>query len=59
MYSKVSTDMNYTQREAEITKLWKEKDIQRRSYDLRKEGDRFTFYDGPPTANGRPHIGHV
>ena len=59
MYSKVSTDMNYPEREAAITKMWKERDIVRKSYDLRKEGKRFTFYDGPPTANGKPHIGHV
>jgi len=59
MYNKVATDMKFPQREAEITRLWKEKDVIRKSFDLRKDGEKFTFFDGPPTANGRPHIGHI
>ena len=59
MYSKVSTDMNFVDREKEIAKFWKENDIFQKSMDSRKEGPTYTFYDGPPTANGKPHIGHV
>ncbi len=59
MYNKVATDMNFPARERDVTALWKEKDIMRKSFDLRKEGEQFTFFDGPPTANGRPHIGHI
>ncbi len=59
MYNKVDTNMNFVEREKEIGKFWKEHDIFRKSMDSRKEGETFTFYDGPPTANGKPHIGHV
>ena len=59
MYNKVVTDMNFPQREAEITAMWKQRDIIRKSFDLRRGGEQFTFFDGPPTANGRPHIGHI
>ena len=59
MYSKVSADMNFVDREKEVAKFWKEKDIFNKSMENRKEGPTYTFYDGPPTANGKPHIGHV
>ena len=60
MYKKVSTDMNFAQREKEVLAFWKEKDILKKNLRLRADSDRsFTFFDGPPTANGRPHIGHV
>ncbi len=59
MYTKAPTDMKFPEREKQITQLWKEKDIIRKSFDLRKEGEQFTFFDGPPTANGKPHIGHI
>ncbi len=59
MYKKVSTDLNFVEREKEIEKFWKDNDIFRKSMENRKEGETYTFYDGPPTANGKPHIGHV
>ena len=59
MYKKVSTDLNFVDREKEVEAFWKEHDIFRKSMENRKEGETYTFYDGPPTANGKPHIGHV
>jgi len=59
VYEKVSSDMDFTTREQQIEDFWKSKDIIRKSFDLRKGSESFTFYDGPPTANGKPHIGHV
>ena len=59
MYKKVSTDLNFVDREKEIEKYWGDNDIFQKSMDSRKEGETYTFYDGPPTANGKPHIGHV
>ena len=59
MYQKVSTDLNFVDREKEIEKFWRENDIFKKSMENRKEGPTYTFYDGPPTANGKPHIGHV
>ena len=59
MYNKVATDMNFVSREQAIAAMWKEKDIVRKSYHHRDGAERFTFFDGPPTANGKPHIGHV
>ena len=59
MYSKVSTDMKFVEREKEIEKFWDENHIFEKSIDSRKDGPTYTFYDGPPTANGKPHIGHV
>ena len=59
MYQKVSTDLNFVDREKEVEKFWRENDIFRKSMENRKEGPTYTFYDGPPTANGKPHIGHV
>ncbi|HIR77953.1 MAG TPA: isoleucine--tRNA ligase [Candidatus Egerieenecus merdigallinarum] len=59
MYNKVPTDLNFVSREREVARLWKEKDVIHKSFDLRKDGEHFTFFDGPPTANGKPHIGHI
>ena len=59
MYQKVSSDLNFVQREKNVEKFWRENDIFRKSMENRKEGPTYTFYDGPPTANGKPHIGHV
>ena len=59
MYKQVSASMNFVEREKEVEKFWKENDIFRKSIESRKEGPTYTFYDGPPTANGKPHIGHV
>ncbi len=59
MYNKVSTNMNFVEREKETEKFWRENDIFKKSMENRKEGETYTFYDGPPTANGKPHIGHV
>lgn len=58
-YHKVATDMNFVGREREVAEFWREKDIIRKSFALREGAEPFTFYDGPPTANGRPHIGHI
>ena len=59
MYQKVSKDLNFVDREKATEKFWLENDIFRKSMEARKEGETYTFYDGPPTANGKPHIGHV
>ena len=59
MYEKVSTNLNFVEREKKVEKFWKDNDIFRKSMENRKEGPTYTFYDGPPTANGKPHIGHV
>ena len=59
MYQKVDTDLNFVQREKQVEQFWKENHIFEKSMENRKEGPTYTFYDGPPTANGKPHIGHV
>ncbi len=59
MYNKVETNMNFVQREKATEQFWKENNIFEKSMENRKEGETYTFYDGPPTANGKPHIGHV
>ncbi len=59
MYDKVSANMNFVEREKNIEKFWEENKIFEKSIDTRKSGPTYTFYDGPPTANGKPHIGHV
>ena len=59
MYQKVDTNLNFVDREKEVCEFWKENDIFQKSVDSRKDGPTYTFYDGPPTANGKPHIGHV
>ncbi len=59
MYQKVPTNMNFVEREKNIEKFWEDNEIFKKSMEHRKEGETYTFYDGPPTANGKPHIGHV
>ena len=59
MYQKVDTNLNFVDREKKVEKFWKDNDIFEKSMENRKEGPTYTFYDGPPTANGKPHIGHV
>ena len=59
MYEKVSSNLNFVEREKKTEKFWEDHDIFRKSIDLRAGGKTYTFYDGPPTANGKPHIGHV
>ena len=59
MYKKVSTNLNFVDREKETAKFWKENDIFEKSLEIREGSPVYTFYDGPPTANGKPHIGHV
>ena len=59
MYEKVPTNLNFVEREKKIEKFWNDNQIFQKSMDSRKEGPTYTFYDGPPTANGKPHIGHV
>ena len=59
MYNKVETNLNFVEREKQTEQFWKDHDIFKKSMENRKEGETYTFYDGPPTANGKPHIGHV
>ncbi|SDB07459.1 isoleucine--tRNA ligase [Eubacterium oxidoreducens] len=59
MYNKVSADMNFVDREKATEKFWEDNQIFEKSMEQRKQGETYTFYDGPPTANGKPHIGHV
>ena len=59
MYDKVSTNLNFVEREKQTEKFWEDHKIFEKSMESRKDGETYTFYDGPPTANGKPHIGHV
>ena len=59
MYKKVDAGLNFVDREKEVLQFWKENKIFEESIEQRKSGENYTFYDGPPTANGKPHIGHV
>ena len=59
MYKKVETDMNFVEREKETAKFWKDNDIFQKSIKQREGNPTYMFFDGPPTANGKPHIGHV
>lgn len=59
LYNKVSTNLNFVEREKEVEKFWKENQIFEKSIEERKDSPTYMFYDGPPTANGKPHIGHV
>ncbi len=59
MYEKVTTDLNFVAREKEIEKFWKQNEIFMKSINNREGCENYSFYDGPPTANGKPHIGHV
>jgi len=59
VYKKVSTNLNFVEREKETAQFWKDHDIFKKSIETREGDPVYTFYDGPPTANGKPHIGHV
>ena len=58
-YKKVDANLNFVEREKKIEQFWKDNDIFKKSIDTKASGEVYTFYDGPPTANGKPHIGHV
>ena len=59
MYEKVSAELKLVEREKQIEKFWKDNQIFEKSMKMRENCPSYTFYDGPPTANGKPHIGHV
>ena len=59
IYAKVSTSLDFGEREQEVRRFWEEKRVFEQSIETRGQGEDFTFYEGPPTANGKPHIGHV
>ena len=58
-YKKVESDLKFVEREKQIKKFWEENKIFEKSVEKSKGNKSYTFYDGPPTANGKPHIGHV
>ena len=58
-YKKVTTDLNFVPREEEVIRFWKENKIFEKSTQKNRGKEPYTFYDGPPTANGKPHIGHL
>ena len=59
MYDKVPTDLKFVEREKEVEKFWEDEHIFEKSIKMREGCQPYVFYDGPPTANGKPHIGHV
>ena len=59
MYKKVELSKGFVGMEEEVAKLWDAKNVIRKNFDMNQDGEYFTFYDGPPTANGKPHVGHV
>ena len=59
LYNKVPTDLKFVEREKEVLRFWKENRIFEKSMEKRMDGPQYMFYDGPPTANGKPHVGHV
>ncbi|MGL4109564.1 isoleucine--tRNA ligase [Clostridium sp. LP20] len=59
MYKKVELPKGFVGMEKEVASLWKEKNVIQKNFDMNQDGEYFTFYDGPPTANGRPHVGHI
>ena len=59
MYKKVELPKGFVGMEKEVADLWKNKNVIKKNFDMNQDGEYFTFYDGPPTANGRPHVGHV
>ena len=59
MYKKVELSNGFVGLEKEITNLWTARNVIKKNFDMNQDGEYFTFYDGPPTANGRPHVGHV
>ena len=58
-YKKVDTSRSFVDMEKDIAKLWKERNVIQKNFDANNDGEYFTFYDGPPTANGKPHVGHI
>ena len=59
MYRKVDTSLDFVGREQEIVEFWKQNHIFEKSVEKNEGGEEFSFFDGPPTANGKPHIGHI
>ena len=59
MYKKVDTKLDFASREADVAKFWKDNKVIKKMIEKNKNGEPYTFYEGPPTANGKPHIGHV
>ncbi|MCI7443806.1 MAG: isoleucine--tRNA ligase [Clostridium sp.] len=59
MYKKVELSNGFVGMEKDIANLWKERNIIKKNFDMNQDGEYFTFYDGPPTANGKPHVGHI
>lgn len=59
MYKEISPNVNFVEEEGKIEQFWKENEIFEKSIETRAKGEPYVFYDGPPTANGQPHIGHV
>ncbi|MBY6871134.1 isoleucine--tRNA ligase [Clostridium botulinum] len=59
MYNKIDSNKSFVQREKGIANLWENKGVIEKSFNLNEDGEHFTFYDGPPTANGKPHVGHI
>ncbi|MCJ8174122.1 isoleucine--tRNA ligase [Clostridium botulinum] len=59
MYNKIDSNKSFVQREKGIADLWKDRGVIEKSFNLNEDGEHFTFYDGPPTANGKPHVGHI
>jgi len=59
MYKKIDNARSFVQMEKDVLKLWDDKNVVQKNFDMNEEGEYFTFYDGPPTANGKPHVGHV
>ena len=59
MYKQVDTSLNFVEREKNVVNYWNENKIFEESMKTREGGEEFSFYDGPPTANGKPHVGHI
>lgn len=59
MYEKVNPNLDFVEREKEVIDFWKKNDVFHKSIEKTEGGEEFSFYDGPPTANGKPHIGHI
>ena len=59
MYKKIDSSKSFVDMEKDIAKFWKENEVIKKNFNLNQDGEYFTFYDGPPTANGKPHVGHI
>ena len=59
MYKKVDASLNFADREKEVLEFWKKEEIFKKANEKNAGNEPFTFFDGPPTANGKPHIGHI